>query len=283
MTQPASQNPNEVIKNISAAMKEVKIDDENDIFTTLPENEKAVITELKAVQEKHKIIEAKYDQEWTALKLKYDEMFQPLYEKRAELLIVKSDSTSEKLPATSVSGFWLKAFMKHQLLKEKIEQSDECILEYLKDVRSEWVGSSKQESFRLIFVFAPNPYFSNAELTKQYNVETVEGEEDAMLQSTTSSSIDWFEGKDVTKKTRTRRVTNKRTLEYKYVREIQVVRFGEEVEIDFNMGVVIRDRIIPYAVKWFLGEMDSDESDGETSEDDDSERDADGDTDDEDF
>ncbi|KAF8820461.1 nucleosome assembly protein (nap) protein [Cardiosporidium cionae] len=310
MAKPDSQNPNEVIKNISAAMKEVRIDDENDIFNALPEDEKAVITELKSVQVKHKAIEAKYDQEWAALKLRYELMFLPLYEKRAELLVMKSDSINEKSPATSVAGFWLKTFLNHQLLKEKIEQYDKCILEYLTDVRSEWIDSSKQESFRLIFMFAPNPYFTNTVLTKQYNVETEEGEEDAMLQSTVSTVIEWNEGKDVTKKTITRKTTNKRTHELKYVREVQgnaqsfftffnsreipsaqslqqmehvdVVRFGEEVELDFNIGVIIRERIIPYAVKWFLGEMDSEESDGEFLEDE-SERDMIGDTDDEDF
>ncbi|KAL8427350.1 hypothetical protein Efla_006910 [Eimeria flavescens] len=146
-------------------------------------------------------------------------------------------------------------------------------------------GAPHPESFRLIFTFTKNPFFEPEVLTKEYRLSTVPGGRGAELTSTCSTQIAWKPEKDVTKKTVIRKQRNRKTkqtrtvaetvdansffnlfvdhevpsdekleqMEEKEVEELQMV-----VEADYDIGITIRDKIIPRAVDWFLGQVDDD-------------------------
>ncbi|OEH76253.1 nucleosome assembly protein [Cyclospora cayetanensis] len=146
-------------------------------------------------------------------------------------------------------------------------------------------GAPHPESFRLVFTFVENPYFKPLTLVKDYRLSVAPGGRGAELTSTHSTPIEWLEGKDVTKKTVIRKQRNRKTkqtrtvaetvdansffnlfvdheipsdekleqMEEKEVEELQMV-----VEADYDIGITIRDKIIPRAVDWFLGQVDDD-------------------------
>ena len=61
----------------------------------------------------------------------------------------------------------------------------------------------------------------------------------------------------------------------------EVEQLQEAMEMDYEIGAIIKDKIIPNAVEWFTGEANEDEDDEDYSDEDD-EDDFDGDDSDED-
>lgn len=146
-------------------------------------------------------------------------------------------------------------------------------------------GAPHPESFRLVFTFVENPFFKPLTLVKEYRLSMAAGGRGAELTSTHSTQIEWAKDKDVTKKTVLRKQRNRKTkqtrtvaetvdansffnlfvdheipsdekleqMEEKEVEELQMV-----VEADYDIGITIRDKIIPRAVDWFLGQVDDD-------------------------
>ncbi|KAL8448896.1 hypothetical protein Emed_003466 [Eimeria media] len=159
-------------------------------------------------------------------------------------------------------------------------------------------GAPHPESFRLVFTFTENPYFEPLVLTKEYRLSTVPGGRGAELTSTKSTRIKWRPEKDVTKKTVIRKQRNRKTKQTRTVAETvdansffnlfvdhevpsddkleqmeekegvggsvcaHLAEGVEElqmvVEADYDIGITIRDKIIPRAVDWFLGQVDDD-------------------------
>merc|ERR1719224_270321 len=73
--------------------------------------------------------------------------------------------------------------------------------------------------FSLTFTFASNPYFEPLNLVKTYHMELQPNEKDPALVSTDATEIDWKPGKDITKKTVTRKQKNKRTKQIRKLTE----------------------------------------------------------------
>ncbi|KAL8426982.1 hypothetical protein ACSSS7_007946 [Eimeria intestinalis] len=158
-------------------------------------------------------------------------------------------------------------------------------------------GTPHPESFRLIFTFVENPYFEPLTLIKEYRLSTVPGGRGAELTSTKSTQIQWKPDKDVTKKTVIRKQRNRKTKQTRTVAETvdansffnlfvdhevpsddkleqmeekemeekegslvleEVEELQMVVEADYDIGITIRDKIIPRAVDWFLGQVDDD-------------------------
>lgn len=117
----------------------------------------------------------------------------------------------------------------NHLLADVIEEQDEAALEYLQNIQCEWLmqqpgkeeaplsvvapaeGSVHPESFRLVFTFAPNPFFSQTRLIKEYHLVTAPGGRGAELSRTEGTEVDWAPGKDPTKKTVMRKQRNRKT------------------------------------------------------------------------
>lgn len=169
-------------------------------------------------------------------------------------------------------------------------------------------GSPHPESFRLVFTFAENPFFKPLTLVKEYRLSMAPKGRGAELTSTHSTPVLWAPDKDVTKKVLVRKQRNKKTKETRVItetvdansffnlfidheipsderleqmREREVEELQMVVEADYDVGITIRDKIIPRAVDWFLGQVD-DDSEFEDYDVDDEEFDSDDSDDDED-
>lgn len=282
------------VQDAGEALKNMDIEDEE----PLTEEQEKCLATLKQLDEERSVIFKDYTKELNELKAKYQKFYDPLYVKRSEVLqsggSSSEDSTITGTPA--LPNFWLKAFKNHTQIRDMIEPQDEAVLGYLRDVSFKWEDDIAQSSFSLLFTFAPNPYFEPLVLVKTYNVEPDDTDHTAnsdVLSSTQSTKIEWKEGKDVTKKTVTKKQKNKRTKATRKITETvdcpsffnffrsheipdeeNLEKMNEDqleeleiiVEADYQAGCIIREKIIPLAVNWFTGEAidsDAEMSDGE--------------------
>jgi len=164
---------------------------------------------------------------------------QPLYERRNAIIngkeavtpsevdagyeyTSKDDSKHERLTTESpftVAGipqFWLTALCNHPGLAELITDRDSKALEYITDIRYEYLSDSPDSEhggkpgFRLIFSFSPNEFFENDCLTKTYLYQQEVGYSgDFIYDRAVGDTIKWKEDKDLTKEFEIKKQRNK--------------------------------------------------------------------------
>merc|ERR1711976_393761 len=277
-------------------------------------------------------IEAKFYEEVHKLECKYHQMYTPLYEKRAQITKgdyepndeecewpsddedeeeladgvkekvkvndEKKDEEKEEPPAKGVPEFWLTIFKNITLMQDMIQDHDEPALKALNDVKVTFSDGSGDApmGFMLHFYFEPNDCFTNAVLTKDYEMKCVPNEADPFsfdgpeIFRCKGCTINWKPNKNLTvktvkKKQKTKSKGNVRTIT-KQVKNDSFFNFFDpppipddpEAEVDpetqdlltadFEIGHYIRDRIIPRAVLFFTGDaLDEDyDEDEEGSE-----------------
>eukprot|EP01055_Gregarina_sp_Pseudo9_P005235 Gregarina_sp_Pseudo_9__5234@NODE_589_length_2542_cov_104_537755_g555_i0_p1_GENE_NODE_589_length_2542_cov_104_537755_g555_i0NODE_589_length_2542_cov_104_537755_g555_i0_p1_ORF_typecomplete_len401_score120_69NAP/PF00956_18/3_1e54RPC/PF03428_13/0_036_NODE_589_length_2542_cov_104_537755_g555_i012672469 len=210
--------------------------------------------------------------------------------------------------AASIPDFWLTVLLHNQAVSSMIEARDEELLKYVTDITYSWANPDEQMDFTIVFKFAENPFFQNSELTKTFKLE-IEGEtQDPILLRSIGTTIQWKDGRDITTKTVTKRQKNKRTGETRVVKEhvdkLSFFHFFDSHEVpdedelesmdddeidaleslldtEYEVGCILRDKIINHAVGWYLGvELDEDEdtsgdSDLETDDEEESEDEGD--------
>ncbi|XP_015907755.1 nucleosome assembly protein 1-like 1 [Parasteatoda tepidariorum] len=293
-----------------------------------------LVRALKGIQLEHVNKESEFFKELHALEIKYEKIFQPLYDKRAAIITgaynptdeeceFQSDSDKElemsndlekvkiegedkeKETETEVKGlpeFWLTAFKNAPSIQEMIEEYDEPILKHLIDVKATTFADPM--SFTLEFHFEPNEYFTNSVLTKEYGLKCVPDPADVFsfegpeIVKAKGCTIDWKKGKNVTVKTIKKKQKHKargavRTVT-KTVQNVSFFNFfsppavtenieemDEETQNilnnDFEVGNLLKDRVIPHAVLFFTGEnmVDDDYDEEEDDEDEDYDEDED--------
>eukprot|EP00258_Populus_trichocarpa_P019766 XP_006385427.2 nucleosome assembly protein 1;2 isoform X2 [Populus trichocarpa] len=249
---------------------------------------------LRHLQSQHDELEAQFLEERKALEAKYNKLYQPLYTKRyeivnglkevdgvmsAELDSIKEDQAIEE---KGVPEFWLTAMKTHEVLAEEIKGQDEGALKFIKDIK--WSRLQNPEGFELEFYFNPCPYFKNSVLTKTCHVID---ESDPILSQAIGSEIEWYPEKCLTTKVvkRKQRTVSKKTKTtmtikncesfFTFFNTSQIPENEDELDDDdydelqdrlkqgYNLGNIIRDKIIPHAVSWFTGEaIEEDELDG---------------------
>ena len=88
-----------------------------------------------------------------------------------------------------------------------IQERDYDALKTLKNISySASTDQSKPHNFTLTFTFGPNSFFENDVLTKSYQME-----EEKTCEKTVGTEIKWKEGKNLTKKSVTKKQKNKKT------------------------------------------------------------------------
>jgi len=300
---------------------------------SLPPAVRRRIKSLKKLQLETTKIEAKFYEEVHQLECKYHEHYTPLYEKRAQIskgtyepTEVECDWPSEdedeeladeikdkvKLdgekkdeekkddepPPKGIPEFWLTIFKNVDMLQEMVQEHDEPVLAALTDVKVTFSDGSNQSSpmgFKLHFYFEPNEYFTNSELTKEYEMKCAPPEGDPFsfdgpeIYRCKGCAINWKQGKNLTVKTVKKKQKHKskgnvRTIT-KQVKNDSFFNFFDppplpedpEAEVDaetqelltadFEIGHYIRERIIPRAVLFFTGEaLEEDDYDEEEEE-----------------
>jgi len=299
-------------------------------ISALPAPVKKRLKALKKIQLESTKIEAKFYEEVHKLECKYHEMYQPLYVQRskitkgehepndaecewpsddeeedkelagdmkdkAKLEDEKTKKDAEEKDVKGVPDFWLTIFKNVDMLQEMIQEADEPVLTKLSDITVTF--SETPMGFTLHFFFAPNDYFSNSVLTKEYEMKCEPSEDDPFsfegpeIFKCKGCTINWKEpGKNLTVKTVKKKQKHKskgnvRTIT-KQVKNDSFFNFFDPPPIsddpdadvdpetqdlltaDFEIGHYIRDRIIPRAVLFFTGEaLEDDEFDEEEEED----------------
>jgi nucleosome assembly protein 1-like 1 len=142
-----------------------------DLELALAPDVKARVQELKKYQAEFAALNKAKQAEIKNIEVKYAGLFGATFESRRK--IVAGDVEAPDCPpggSKGIPGFWLQAMRNSQTLSEFVEQRDEPALQYLTDVRSDFLPELK--GFRLTFAFAPNPFFEEAELTKTFHMKT---------------------------------------------------------------------------------------------------------------
>ncbi|CAH1159351.1 unnamed protein product [Phaedon cochleariae] len=302
-----------------------------EMLALLPATVKRRVKALKKVQLETTNIEAKFFKEVHDLECKYHQLYVPLYEKRNTIVNGSYEPTEEEcqwqsddedLPEAvkekikiedvakkevedpkGIPEFWLTIFRNVTLLSEMVLQHDVPILKHLTDVKT--ICNVDPMSFTLEFHFSPNEYFTNAILTKEYNMKCVPDEDDPFsfegpeIFKCTGCTINWNKGKNVTVKTVKKKQKHKsRGVIRTVTNTVQNDSFfnfftppaipmdtkeedvDEDLRIlltsDFEIGHYFRDRIIPRAVLFFTGEAVEDEDDFEEEEEEDDEEEDEG-------
>lgn len=160
-----------------------------------------IVKKLKEIDDKYLALEKEFELKMQALELEMLEKQAPLLKKRADML-GEAPADGEAAPATpACRGFWLKALKNLPEVEEYIEEHDEPVLEYLKDIRYKLAADGKEVShgFSLTFDFAENPYFDHKELSKTYHCkETNPWIDQIDVTKIESTEIQWKDGKDPT-------------------------------------------------------------------------------------
>lgn len=300
-------------------------------IASLPAPVKRRLKALKKIQLESTKIEAKFYEEVHKLECKYHELYKPLYEQRIKITKGDyepndeecewpSDDEDEDLPdevkekvkledekskkdveekdVKGVPEFWLTIFKNVDMLQEMVQEYDEPVLQKLTDITVTF--SEAPMGFTLHFYFAPNDYFSNTVLTKEYEMKCEPSEDDPFsfegpeIFKCKGCTINWKEGKNLTVKTVKKKQKHKskgnvRTIT-KQVKNDSFFNFFDPPPIpddpnadidpetqdlltaDFEIGHYIRDRIIPRAVLFFTGEaLEEDDFDEEDEEEEDGE------------
>jgi len=197
-----------------------------------------------------------------------------------------------------IPEFWLSA-MKNQIsLAEMITDRDEGALKSLTDIRMEYLD---RPGFRLIFEFAENEYFTNKTITKTYFYQEENGYGgDFIYDHAEGDKIDWKPGKDLTVKIESKKQRNKNTKQTRIVKktvptesffnffsppkpptedEDAASDIEERLELDYQLGEDIKEKLIPRAIDWFTGEalqyeaLEDDFEEGDFEDEDDEEED----------
>ena len=306
-----------------------------------PQSVQDGVIRLMDLQHRYTRLMMQYQEEAAALERKYQALAQPLYEARTATISGILDPTtttstssyahpsgrrsSNKTSPPSLSGmsgrsgsgipdFWLSALKNEPSIADLIAPRDEPVLALLRDIRLEGALPGGRRGFALVFVFAPNPWFRNAELRKTYTyaraVDGPGGEAEAVediygsdytYHESFGDVVEWERGRNLVELREEAGedeedgdVDDDRRESFFALfsppeKPVGVEEDSEEMrrflwllELDFDYGEVFKDKVIPYAVHWYTGEARLYEDEDDDDEDDDDEEEDDEDEDEED-
>lgn len=207
-----------------------------------------------------------------------------------------------KSKIVGVPGFWLGCLASTYNFNDSIEDYDKKVLRHLKDIKLSYGEKDEHLTYTLDFYFGKNPYFSNETLTKTYFLKLKPDEKDPFAYEgfevfkSEGCDINWLPGKDVTTKIKVVKQQNKKDgrmrekkkeLErdsfFYFFKPPQLSNKEEELDeelgaimaVDFELGEVVRQSIIPKAVLYYAGYMMDDDEDDEDDDLDDEDEDSD--------
>ncbi|CAF1101556.1 unnamed protein product [Adineta steineri] len=211
-------------------------DDGSFFVGSLPAEVIRRVNALRNLQAEHHKIEASFFEEVHALECRYLSKYQPLYEKR--LNIVKgtyepteaeakcafdgddADEQAKKAAeeekkdaekkdeekAVGIPEFWLQVFKNSDIVSDLIKEQDEEVLKHLIDVRIAMQNEADKKGFTIEFEFTSNEYFTNTILTKFYELRTGPDDQEPLsyegpeIIKSKGCEIQWNKGKNVTMK-----------------------------------------------------------------------------------
>eukprot|EP00898_Chlorokybus_atmophyticus_P003038 jgi/Chlat1/3735/Chrsp259S03938 len=199
-------------------------------LASLPRPVRRRVTALRGLQAKRDALQEEYEAEMAALQKKYDALYEPLYSRRAAIVIGAEEPSASEVEAgeaavpdstaaselrdgpkiqeidtpagedtegaKGIPEFWLTAMKNLDELAEHITEKDEAPLKALKDIRTSSL-TGEHKGFQLDFEFVENEHFANTVLTKKYFMID---EEEPTLERAEGTEIQWKAGKNVTVK-----------------------------------------------------------------------------------
>lgn len=186
------------------------------------------IKALDALQSEYDKLDEAFTEEQTALVRKYNQKRSPLYRKQKD--VVKQ-----------IPGFWKQVFESHPTLMQLLDADDVDILEKMTDISAE--ESQDGKSAALVLTFAKNPHFSNTTLKKEIKIK--KGTDDKEEIHVSHTPIDWIKG-------RKRKADDED--------EGIFSSWYSSDEKEDMIFEIIKDDIVPRALKFFAGVLD--EGDG---------------------
>ncbi|KAL8847414.1 MAG: hypothetical protein Q9221_007560 [Calogaya cf. arnoldii] len=210
----------------------------------------------------------------------------------------KAESPGDPESNANLAGipeFWLSAMKNQVSLAELITARDEAALKLLTDIRMEYL---EKPGFRLIFEFGENEFFTNKQMTKTYFYQEESGYGgDFIYDHAEGDKIDWRTDKDLTVTVESKKQRNKNTKQTRVVKKtVPTESFfnffdppkapiaddddaasdvEERLELDYQLGEDIKEKLIPRAIDWFTGEalqfeeLDEELEEGDFEDDDD--------------
>jgi nucleosome assembly protein 1-like 1 len=191
---------------------------------------------------------------------------------------VTIDGKVDPKASKGIDSFWLEALQHHVIIQEFITERDAEALKYLKDLRCELTPDGEADGFTIVFEFGPNPFFSNATLSKSFSL-TREAD-DTVASKSVGTSVDWKEGKNLTVEIKSKKLKPKgKKGPPKFVTEEVPCEsifhfFGDDEDEEeewMAFAETLKDKIIPFAVDYFTGEAPNGESDMEDGDEDEEE------------
>jgi len=292
----------------------------------LPKSIQRRIHALKNLQVESSKIESKFYAEVHELERKYSGLYQPIFNKRSEIVsgmyepmedecewketddsskddVGKGEpgtESSDPVEPKGIPSFWLTIFKNVPALQELIQKHDEPVLEKLVDIKVRLSQPGEPMAFTLDFYFDSNEFFTNAVLTKTYDLQTEPHEDSPFsfegpeIVSCSGCQIDWKDGKDITiepfantaSSSSSQAINTPRCSFFHFFNPPEYKEGDEEsmdieegLARDFEIGHLIRDRIVPFAVLYFTGEADNpddgdDDEESDMNDDDDTEAQA---------
>lgn len=273
------------------------------------------LNSLKMLQRECVRIEMEFHRQFYALDMKYHGRRQEIYERRKAIVNGTDDGAPGKTMADDipediangvtkaleklqidkqliesgemigdgkgVPNFWLQAIRNCTYNDEFVQDGDNEVLKYLRDIRVE-LAMEPELSFTLHFEFGPNPFFDNQILTKQYFLNDSTDDDFGYgfsIIKCIGCQIDWKDGMNLLEKDRESFFKFFNPPELKTDTdateggmEIDSVVFFE-LQQDFETGLFIKEKLIPNATHYYLNEIDEvgefggadGEPDGETA------------------
>ena len=271
-------------------------DDDEDptesILENLPQYIKHRVEKLKEINNEREELMKEYLEERAKLETKYQQLLQPLYEKRKDVVLGQMDDDIDNTHGTDncivggdkqpkekgIPQFWACTINQMPVTEGILPEKDFECLGYLEDIRC--LNYENGEGFRLEFHFAPNHYFENSVLTKSYDVPNLLLGDEPILKNVEGCEIIWKPSMsltyiDTTKQQRgkgknsgqIRTVTkNERCDSFFHfftppkmpsldsMDEAEAVRLEAAFDEDYDVAQAFRSHIIPNAAMWFSGD-----------------------------
>ncbi|CAJ0586179.1 unnamed protein product, partial [Mesorhabditis spiculigera] len=125
-----------------------------ELDSLIPEEARNLLRELDEVQTELDAIADRESDEVILIEHKFGLRRAPHFADRAQVV--------DKIPE-----FWFTVIMNHPQISSLIEEDEEPLLSFLKNIELEWKGDPR-DGFQLIFRFYPNPFIENQEVIKDY-------------------------------------------------------------------------------------------------------------------
>jgi nucleosome assembly protein 1-like 1 len=276
---------------------------EEELAKITDETIKDKLKKVKDLVVKRINLEKEFRIEQCKLEAVYEAKYAPLYVERSDIINGKTNVNVEELKdvlpevklqssdntETGIPDYWLTCLKNSSQFGEMITAKDEKILKHLTDITLEYNQSG---DFTLFLGFSENDFFGHKQLKREFLLDDKKN-----IKSINSSEITWnSEEVNPTVAKKKKKVKAKGKSEVKTItkteecqsffnffknytaKDLKDMNKNEDVEEDemdddmyieeeYDLGVFIKDELIPYSLEYYLNIVDEEDDDMEEDED----------------